>query len=153
MTFVWRQTACEMRLCCARRIVETGGRRGLVCTSTRWAERHPQGVCRIRKAAEPPTAAQQRVAGAEANRIAASNAAPPRYGQCNRQALQLFELLDCNGNFLWEGAREGYLFSKKRYPSLIRVLHTRWEKTGTYCSKRNRAIFSIATEAFLMGNI
>ena len=91
--------------------------------------------------------------GAEANRIAASNAATPRYGQCNRQALQLFELLACNANFLWEGAREGYLFSKKRYPSLIRVLHTRWEKTGTYCSKRNRAIFSIATEAFLMGNI
>ena len=73
--------------------------------------------------------------------------------RCNRQALQLFELLACNVNFLWEGAREGYLFSKKRYPSLIRVLHTRWEKTGTYCSKRNRAIFSIATEAFLMGNI
>ena len=153
MTFAWRQTACQMRHCCARRIVGTGSRRKLGCTSTRWAERHPQGVCRIRKAAEPPTAAQQRVVGAEANRIAASNAATPRYGQCNRQALQLFELLACNGNFLWEGAREGYLFSKKRYPSLIRVLHTRWEKTGTYCSKRNRAIFSIATEAFLMGNI
>ena len=54
----------------ARRIVETGGRRKLGCTSTRWAERHPQGVCRIRKAAEPPTAAQQRVVGAEANRLA-----------------------------------------------------------------------------------
>ena len=44
--------------------------------------------------------------GAEANRIAASNAATPRYGQCNRQALQLFELPACNGNFLWEGERE-----------------------------------------------
>ena len=73
-----RQTACGMRHCFARRIVETGGRRELVCTSTRWAERHPQGVCRIRKAAEPPTAAQQRMIGAEANRIAASNAAMPR---------------------------------------------------------------------------
>ena len=153
MTFARRQTACRMRHCCARRIVETGGRRELLRTSTRWAERHPQGVCRIRKAAEPPTAAQQRIVGAEANRIAASNAATPRYGQCNRQALQLFELPACNANFLWEGEREGYLFLKKRYPSLIRVLHTRWEKTGTYCSKRNRAIFSIATEAFLMGNI
>ena len=91
--------------------------------------------------------------GAEASRIAALNAASPRAGKCNRQALQLFELLACNVNFLWEGLREGYLFSKKRYPSLIRVPHTRWEKTGTYCSKRNRAIFSIATEAFLMGNI
>ena len=78
MTFAWRQTACGMRHCFARRIVETGGRRELLRTSTRWAERHPQGVCRIRKAAEPPTAAQQRMIGAEANRIAASNAATPR---------------------------------------------------------------------------
>ena len=38
--------------------------------------------------------------------------------KCNRQALQLFELLACNGNFLWEGVREGYLFFEKRYPSL-----------------------------------
>ena len=35
---------------------------------------------RIRKAAKPPTAAQQRVVGAEANRIATLNAAPPRAG-------------------------------------------------------------------------
>ena len=70
VTVVRRQTACGMRHCCARRIVETGGRRELLRTSTRWAERHPQGVCRIRKAAEPPTAAQQRVVGAEANRLA-----------------------------------------------------------------------------------
>ena len=34
--------------------------------------------------------------GAEANRIAALNAASPRAGKCNRQALQLFELLACN---------------------------------------------------------
>ena len=45
----------------------------------------------------------------------------PRAGKCNRQALQLFELLACNENFLWEGVREGYLFLKKRYPSLIRA--------------------------------
>ena len=61
VTLPRRRTACRMRHCCARRIVETGGRRKLVCTSTRSAERHPQGVCRIRKAAEPPTAAQQRI--------------------------------------------------------------------------------------------
>ena len=71
VTVARRQTACEMRLCCARRIDETGGRRKLGCTSTRLAERHPQGVCRIRKAAEPPTAAQQRMIGTEANRLAA----------------------------------------------------------------------------------
>ena len=70
MTVVGRQTAYRMRHCCARRIDKTGGRRKLLRTSTRWAERHPQGVCRIRKAAEPPTAAQQRIIGAETNRIA-----------------------------------------------------------------------------------
>ena len=75
MTVVGQQTACGMRHCCARRIVETGGRRELLRTSTRWAERHPQGVCRIRKASEPPTAAQQRIVGAETNRIAKSLAA------------------------------------------------------------------------------
>ena len=75
MTFARRQTACGMRHCCARRIVETGGRRELLRTSTRWAERHPQGVCRIRKASEPPTAAQQRIIGAETSRIAKSLAA------------------------------------------------------------------------------
>ena len=51
MTFARRQTACGMRHCFARRIVETGGRRELLRTSTRWAER-------------------QRVVGAEANRLA-----------------------------------------------------------------------------------
>ena len=56
MTFARRQTACGMRHCCARRIVETGGRRELLRTSTRWAER-------------------QRIIGAEANRIAGLNAA------------------------------------------------------------------------------
>ena len=80
VTFAWRQTTCGMRHCFARRIVETGGRRELLRTSTRWAERHPQGVCRIRKAAKLPTAAQQRIIGAEANRIAVLNAATPRAG-------------------------------------------------------------------------
>ena len=46
-----RQTACGMRHCCARRIVECLGRRRLVCTSTRLAER-------------------QRMIEAEANRLA-----------------------------------------------------------------------------------
>ena len=46
-----RQTACRMRHCFARRIVECSGRRKLGCTTTRQAER-------------------QRIIGAEANRIA-----------------------------------------------------------------------------------
>ena len=64
VTVARRQTACGMRHCCARRIVECPDRRELLRTSTRWAERRPQGVCRIRKASEPPTAAQQRMIGA-----------------------------------------------------------------------------------------
>ena len=51
VTFAWRQTACGMRHCCARRIVECSGRRKLGCTSTRSAER-------------------QRIIEAEANRLA-----------------------------------------------------------------------------------
>ena len=90
-------------------LVGTIGRRKLVSTSTRWAERHPQGVYRIRKAAEPPTAAQQRIIEAEASRVATLNAATPRYGQCNRQALQLFELLACNvKTFLLGGFKGGH---------------------------------------------
>ena len=116
VTFARRQTAYRMRHCCARRIDGTGGKRKLLRTSTKWAERHPQGVCRIRNAAEPPTAAQQRVVGAEANRIAASNAATPRYGQCNRQALQLFELLACNANaFLLDGHTARFLSTERKW--------------------------------------
>ena len=37
------------------------------------------------------------------------------------QRVQLFKLQTANVNFLWEGLREGYLFLKKRYPSLIRI--------------------------------
>ena len=115
VTVARRQTAGRMRHCCARRIDGTGGKRKLLRTSTRWAERHPQGVCRIRKAAEPPTAAQQRVVGAEASRIAALNAASPRAASSNRQAPQLFEPHACNANFLWEGADKGgvSLFEKE----------------------------------------
>ena len=116
VTFSRRQTACG-RHCCARRIDGTGGKRK---TPTRRAERHPQGVCRIRKAAEPPTAAQQRMIGAEANRIAASNAATPRYGQCNRQALQLFELPACNANaFLLDGHTARFLSRERKWGSVV----------------------------------
>ena len=37
------------------------------------------------------------------------------------QRVQFFKLQTANVNFLWEGLREGYLFLKKRYPSLIRI--------------------------------
>ena len=55
----------------------------------------------------------------KSNRLVVLNAATPRAGKCNRQASHLFELLACTENFLREGVREGYLFFKKRYPSLI----------------------------------
>ena len=97
VTFARRRTACGMRHCFARRIVETGGRRELLRTSTRWAER-------------------QRMIGAEANRIATLNAATPRAGKCNRQALQLFELLACNVKpFSW-GFKGGILFHERESP-------------------------------------
>ena len=51
VTFSRRQTAYRMRHCCARRIDGTGGKRKLLRTSTKWAER-------------------QRIIEAEANRIA-----------------------------------------------------------------------------------
>ena len=121
VTFAWRRTACRMRHCFARRIEECRGRRILVCTPTRWAERHPQGVCRIRKAAEPPTAAQQRIIGAEANRLATPNAATPRYGKCSRQALQLFELLARNVKAFLLGFQRGYSLLRKRISPLIRA--------------------------------
>ena len=73
VTFIWRQTACRMRHCCARRIVETGGRRELLRTSTRWAER-------------------QRIVGAEANRLATPNAATPRAGSRIPEAQRSFKL-------------------------------------------------------------
>ena len=114
MTLPRRQTACQMRHCCARRIVETGGKRKLGCTTTRQAERHPQGVCRIRKAAEPPTAAQQQTIGAEANRIAASTAATPRAGSAIGKHCSSSSCSLAMGNaFLLDGRRP-FSFSGKK---------------------------------------
>ena len=101
VTLPRRQTACRMRHCFARRIDECPVRRRLGCTATRLAER-------------------QRIIGAEANRIAeplaASAAMPPRRHPI-RQALQLFELLACNGNPFLLGVKGGYSLSEEReYP-------------------------------------
>ena len=89
-----RQTACGMRHCFARRIEECHGRRKLSCTPTRWAERHPQGVYRIRKAAKPPTAAQQRMIEAAANRIAMLTRL------CRAQAFSFRRHKDCSSSRL-----------------------------------------------------
>ena len=83
VTFVWRQTACGMRHCCARRIDETGGKRKLVSTPTRSAER-------------------QRIIEAEANRIAMLNAALPRAGIPIPEAKGLFKPETANQTpFFW----------------------------------------------------
>ena len=89
VTFARRQTACRMRLCCARRIVGTGGRRELGCTSTRLAER-------------------QRIVGAEANRIAIPTAAKPRAGSCIPEAQRSFKLQTANLNLSLGGSKGGH---------------------------------------------
>ena len=116
MTFPRRQTACRMRHCCARRIDGCLGRRKLVSTSTRSAER-------------------QRIIEAEANRIATLNAATPRYGQCNRQALQLFELLACNEKRLSFGRAPPVFFLGKENGGCIRAAPLALLSRGTSAAK------------------
>ena len=59
---------------------------------------------------------------AAANRIATPNAATPRYGQCNRQALQFFELLACNVKTFLLGDQKGaILFCEREWPPLPRA--------------------------------
>ena len=116
MTFVRRQTAYRMRHCYARRIDEYSGRRKLVCTTTRQAER-------------------QRIVEAEASRLAALNTATPRYGQCNRQASHLFELLACNGGVKGQsplrslGGPRGIFSHVREYPPYPQP-HTVWGKAA-----------------------
>ena len=98
VTFAWRQTACEMRHCCARRIDETGGRQKLGCTSTRLAER-------------------QRMIGAEANRIAMLNAASPRAGSAIGKHCSSSSCSLAMKAFLL-GFQRGYSLSQKRIPPL-----------------------------------
>ena len=54
--------------------------------------------------------------------------------------------------FSW-GSKGDILFPRKENIPLNRSPARRREKSAAYCSSKNRAIFSIATEAFLMGNI
>ena len=117
VTLPQRQTACRMWHCCARRIDRFLGRRKLGCTPTRWAERHPQGVCRIRKAAKQPTAAQQRIVGAEANRIVALNAASPHAGISIPEGKRSFEIETANLKpFSWGIERGLFSFTKENSP-------------------------------------
>ena len=96
--------------------METGGSRELVCTSTRWAERHPQGVCRIRKAAEPPTAAQQRVVGAEANRLAMLTRLRRARGTFTSETSELFKPETANLSLSLGVPKGGFSFAKENPP-------------------------------------
>ena len=97
MTVERRQTAYRMRHCCARRIVETGGRRELLRTSTRWAER-------------------QRIIGAEANRIATPNAATPRAGSRIPEAQRSFKLWTANLSLSLGVPKGPFSFAKENGP-------------------------------------
>ena len=44
------------------------------------------------------------------------NAATPRYGQCNRQALQLFKLLSCNESLSLGVPKGSFSFAKENGP-------------------------------------
>ena len=107
MTFAWRRTACGMRHCFARRIVETGGRRELLRTSTRWVER-------------------QRVVEAEANRIAVLNAATPRAGSAiGKRRSSSSCSFAMEKPFSWGIKRGDILFCEREYPPLPAPLRVR----------------------------
>ena len=87
-------------------LISTLVRRKLACTSARWAERQRVvGVGQIVSHPQWRRAKQCRHAGHFRSPGAALLRAASR--QCN---------------FLWVGLREGYLFFKKRYPSLVSPL-------------------------------
>ena len=156
VTTARRQTACRMRHYCTRRIDECLGRRKSGCTATRLAERHPQGVCRIRKAAEPPTAAQQRIIEAEASRIAepmavsVSNTATQAVA-FRRQKAPSSPRLPIKSLSLG-GCKGGYSLSEEReYPPLIRAAPLALQSPRPKCrialrtrAKRNRYFFTIS---------
>ena len=108
----------------------TVDRRKLGCTCARSAERHPQGVCRIRKAAKLPTAAQQRVVGV--GQIV-SHPQWRRAKQCRHagtsipQAPHSFKLQAANANLSLGGQRGIFSFTKENIP-LISHPHTVWGK-------------------------
>ena len=118
MTFVWRQTACEMRLCCARRIDETGGRRKLGCTSTRLAER-------------------QRIIEAETNRIATLTAAAPHAGISIPEASRSFEPETANLSLSLGVPKGIFSFVKENIPfdSAARTPHF----PSALCAESNRS--------------
>ena len=75
---------------------------------------------------------------AEANRIAMLNAATPRYGQCNRQALQLFELFACNESLSLGVPKGVFSFAKENTPFDPAARRRHFSRT---CAKKGGAFF------------
>ena len=97
VTFAWRQTACRMRHCFARRIVETGGRRELLRTSTKWVE-------------------QQRVVGAEANRLAMLTRLRRARGTFTSETSELFKPETANLSLSLGVPKGIFSFAKENIP-------------------------------------
>ncbi len=104
VTVARRQTACRMRHCCARRIVETGGRRELVRTATRLAER-------------------QRIVGAEANRLAMLTRLRRTRGTFTSETSELFKPETANLSLSLGVPKGIFSFRGKRISPLIASLH------------------------------
>ena len=97
VTLERRQTACRMRHCCARRIVECSGRRKLGCTSTRWAER-------------------QRIVGAEANRLAMLTRLRRARGTFTSETSELFKPETANLSLSLGVPKGIFSFAKENIP-------------------------------------
>ena len=97
MTVVGRQTAYRMRHCCARRIDKTGGRRKLLRTSTRWAER-------------------QRIVGAEANRLAMLTRLRCARGTFTSETSELFKPETANLSLSLGVPKGIFSFAKENIP-------------------------------------
>ena len=138
MTFARRQTACGMRHCFARRIEECHGRRKLGCTPTRWAERHPQGVCRIRKAAEPPTGcatADNRSSGKSYSNTNRGNAAR-RHSHSG--GISVIQASDCQSKAFLLGVQRGHSLLQNRMAPL------KPQEKGFHCKRAARRDAALA---------
>ena len=97
VTIAWRQTACRMRHCFARRIVETGDRRELLRTSTRSAER-------------------QRIIEAEANRLAVLTRQRRAQGSAiGKRRTSSSCLLSMGNAFLLDGHTARFLSRERKW--------------------------------------
>ena len=98
---------------------------------------YPQGVCRIRKAAEPPTAAQQRIVGAEANRLAMLTRLRRARGTFTSETSELFKPETANLSLSLGVPKGIFSFAKENIPfdSAARTPHF----PSALCAESNRS--------------